>query len=414
MNKAPRTSRPRRQQSASTLPSQTLPSETQRSETRHTEAADEVNSFAARLLAWWDRDGRKDLPWQSNRSAYRVWISEIMLQQTQVSTVIGYFNRFIARFPNVQSLAAASQDDVLHHWAGLGYYARGRNLHRAAQTICAQFNGELPPTTAELALLPGIGQSTANAIDALARDGRSAILDGNVKRVLARWRGITGWPGNHDVEAELWRISADVLPAERMADYTQAIMDLGATLCRRSKPDCSNCPLNHDCVATLTAQTATLPTARPKRALPDRDVSMWVVMCDGATLLQLRPSTGIWGGLWGFPETATVDAETIHATQIALLEQLGLHATVDVPPTQLPAFTHVFTHFRLRIAPLLVHLSGSLDEQHPKLGEPNQFMWYRDGEQHIGLSAVVARVLRELQDAGAVPSAHDSPHESAE
>ncbi len=358
-------------------------------------------SFAARLLAWWDMHGRKDLPWQSQRTAYRVWVSEIMLQQTQVATVIGYFQRFTARFPDVESLAAASQDEVLHHWAGLGYYARGRNLHRAAQTICAQFNGELPPTPAELAALPGIGRSTANAIDALARDGRSPILDGNVKRVLARWGGINGWPGNSEVESRLWQISADVLPEARLADYTQAIMDLGATLCTRSKPDCTNCPLNTDCVAARTDQTTTLPTPRPKRDLPEREISMWVVVCEGATLLQLRPPSGIWGGLWGFPESATVPAQAIHDRQTAVLEQLGLARAIQEPPTPLPTFTHAFTHFRLRIEPLLVQLPGCISEQHSRLAEPDQFMWYRGGEQRVGLSAVVTRVLEGLRRASA-------------
>ena len=357
-------------------------------------------SFAARLLAWWDVHGRKDLPWQSNRSAYRVWVSEIMLQQTQVATVVGYFQRFMARFPDVESLAAASQDEVLHHWAGLGDYARGRNLHRAAQTICTQFNAELPATTAELAALPGIGRSTANAIDALARDGRSPILDGNVKRVLARWRGVAGWPGNSDVEARLWEISADVLPTERLADYTQAIMDLGATVCKRSRPDCSNCPVNEDCIAALTQQTSTLPTARPKRELPEREISMWVVMCEGATLLQLRPPTGIWGGLWAFPESPTLAPEAIHERQ-ALLERLGLGRVLQEPPTPLPTFTHVFTHFRLRIEPLLVQLPRSISEQYQRLAEPDQFMWYRGSDQRVGLSAVVARVLEQLRHGSA-------------
>ncbi len=360
-------------------------------------ASGETLRFATRLLAWWDVHGRKDLPWQSDRTAYRVWVSEIMLQQTQVATVIGYFQRFMARFPDVAALAAAAQDEVLHHWAGLGYYARGRNLHRAAQTICTQFDGELPPTPAELAKLPGIGRSTANAIDALARDGRSPILDGNVKRVLARWRGIAGWPGNSDVEARLWQVSADVLPERRLAAYTQAIMDLGATLCTRSKPACPNCPVNADCVAALTAQTSSLPTPRPKRELPEREVCMWVVVCEGATLLQLRPPTGIWGGLWGFPESATHPAAVIHERQAALLEQLGLTRVTSEPPTRLPTFTHVFTHFRLRIEPLLVRLPGSINEQHVKLAEPHQLMWYRAGEHRVGLSAVVTRVLAQMR-----------------
>ena len=360
-------------------------------------ASDDSMSFAARLLTWWDAHGRKDLPWQHDRTAYRVWVSEIMLQQTQVATVIGYFQRFVARFPDVASLAAAAQDEVLHHWAGLGYYARGRNLHRAAQTICTQFNGELPPTPAELATLPGIGRSTANAIDALARDGRSPILDGNVKRVLARWRGIAGWPGNSDVEAQLWQISADVLPTGRLADYTQAIMDLGATLCTRSKPNCTSCPLTADCIAALTEQTSTLPTPRPRRDLPEREVCMWVVLCEGAILLQRRPPSGIWGGLWGFPESPAAPAEAIQGQQATLLDQLGLSRATLEPPTRLPTFTHVFTHFRLRIEPLLVLLPGAIDEQQLKVAEPDQYMWYRAGEQRVGLSAVVTRVLAELR-----------------
>ena len=245
--------------------------------------------IARELLAWFDRSGRKHLPWQRDRTPYRVWVSEIMLQQTQVATVIAYYERFVQRFPDVQALASAPIDEVLHLWTGLGYYARARNLHRAAQTIVAGLNGEFPSTLEAMQSLPGVGRSTAGAILALARSQRHPILDGNVKRVLTRYFGIDGFPGEPKIERELWRLADECTPAERVADYTQAIMDLGATVCVRSRPLCAVCPLQERCVARIEHRQSSLPTPRPKKVRPQR-VAYAVVAVDerGAVLKQAR------------------------------------------------------------------------------------------------------------------------------
>ena len=381
---------------------------------RADDASARLATFAPRLLAWWDVDGRKDLPWQQHRTAYRVWVSEIMLQQTQVATVLPYYARFMARFPDVASLAAAAIDDVLHLWTGLGYYARGRNLHRAARVVMERHGGEVPTHPAALVELPGIGRSTAHAIHALAADGRSPILDGNVKRVLTRWLGIDGWPGEAAIEARLWELAAALLPATRMADYTQAIMDLGATRCTRSRPQCGACPLRDDCVALATQRTASLPVARPKRAMPERATRMWVILSPLGLLLQKRPASGLWGGLWSFPESPIEvagdgsdgvrhDGGADEATRLAkpeyglaaVLEQVGLGSPASGLPRNvepLPAFTHQFTHFRLAIQPMLVRLPPATL---PPAGvsEPTPCMWYREDAHQVGLSAVVTRVL---------------------
>ncbi|MBS0396359.1 MAG: A/G-specific adenine glycosylase, partial [Proteobacteria bacterium] len=244
------------------------------------EPGPDAASFATRLLAWYERHGRHDLPWQRDRSPYRVWVSEVMLQQTQVATVIPYYERFMGRFPDVAALAAAPLDEVLHHWSGLGYYARARHLHRAAACLVAEHGGELPASVEALTALPGIGRSTAGAILALARDERHPILDGNVKRVLARWFGIEGFPGQPRVAALLWELSERVTPSRRAADYTQAVMDLGATLCTRSRPRCSECPVGADCVAQATGRVASLPVPRAARARPVRRVA-WLVLRRG-------------------------------------------------------------------------------------------------------------------------------------
>src|SRR5690606_8097985 len=251
---------------------------------------DGVNDFARRLLAWFDRCGRHDLPWQRDRRPYAVWVSEIMLQQTQVATVIPYFERFVARFPDVEVLAEASLDDVLALWSGLGYYARARNLHRAAQLVVERYGGDLPDSLDELMALPGIGRSTAGAILAQAHGVRAPILDGNVKRVLARHAGIEGWPGEREVEQTLWAIADERTPSERVADYTQAIMDLGAMLCTRRRPACTVCPVVEDCRACRLGIQERLPSPRPKRERPRRRRMMLVVRdSQGRVLLERRP-----------------------------------------------------------------------------------------------------------------------------
>ena len=246
-----------------------------------------MSDFAERLLAWFDDNGRKDLPWQQNVTAYRVWVSEIMLQQTQVQTVIPYFNRFVDRFPDVGALATAKQDEVLSHWSGLGYYARARNLHKAAQQIVLEHGGRFPETLDAVIGLPGIGRSTAGAILALAKGQRHAILDGNVKRVLARFDAIAGWPGKAQVAADLWAIAERYTPDERAAGYTQAIMDLGATLCTRSKPACDRCPVSGDCEALRTDSVEAYPGRKPKVTKPLKTTTMVLVIIQIVTMITM-------------------------------------------------------------------------------------------------------------------------------
>ena len=303
-----------------------------------------MNPFADTLLAWFDRHGRHDLPWQHPRDAYRVWISEIMLQQTQVSTVVGYFERFVAALPDLPSLAAASEDAVFALWSGLGYYRRARFLHQAARSCVERHGGELPRDFAALAALPGIGRSTAGAILAQAWGQRFPILDGNVKRVLTRYHGIRGYPGERAIEQALWQHADAHTPAERVADYTQAIMDLGATVCTRAKPSCATCPLAAHCVAYRDGLVAELPTRKPGKALPERHTLMLVLRDrSGRILLERRGPHGVWSGLWSLPEAADANA----AAGVAA----GLAGTTDA--RALPAFTHVFTHYRLHVTPWL-------------------------------------------------------------
>ena len=259
--------------------------------------------FHRLVLAWFDEHGRKTLPWQYNKTPYRVWISEIMLQQTQVSTVIPYFERFLQTFPTVESLAAASEDSVLHLWTGLGYYSRARNLQLAAKTIVESYAGNLPADSDELQKLPGIGRSTAGAILAIAFEKRAAILDGNVKRVMTRLHGILEWPGEKSVHDTLWKLVEKFVPVERVADYTQAMMDIGATLCVRGKPQCLRCPLQKYCVADREGIAASLPKKKTTLQLPTRQVTLLILQKNRHfVLLEKRPATGVWGGLWSLPE----------------------------------------------------------------------------------------------------------------
>jgi A/G-specific adenine glycosylase len=310
-----------------------------------------VPLFAQRLIQWQRTHGRHDLPWQG-ADAYRVWLSEIMLQQTQVATVIPYYLRFLAAFPDVAALAAASEDQVLAHWSGLGYYARGRNLHRAAQIIVDKYGGEFPRDFEQLVELPGIGRSTAAAICALAYHQRCAILDGNVKRVLARHRGIAGWSGTPSVQAELWQQAEALLPQHDIAAYTQGLMDLGAAVCVRSRPHCAACPLQQDCVALNSDRVGELPTPRPKKALPEKNCVLLLLRHGNDILLEKRPGSGIWGGLWCLPQFADPGA----ARAWCLQQKLESAVAQELTP-----FSHTFTHFRLHITPL------QLDIQHKPL-----------------------------------------------
>ena len=301
-------------------------------------------SFADRLLRWWDKHGRKDLPWQIPRTAYRVWVSEIMLQQTQVKTVIPYFNRFVDRFPDIQSLATSTDDDVLAHWSGLGYYARARNLLKTAKTCLQDYSGDLPQTPEELVALPGIGESTANAIYSQAYNKPAVILDGNVKRVLARYFKIDGWPGKSPVHKKLWKMAGELLPSYRGADYTQALMDLGATLCTRTRPDCDNCPVHKDCKALRTGTVEQYPMPRPAVKIAKKSFQM-LILTDksGNVLLERRPPVGIWGGLWSLPSDDNGDS---------LQQRFDLeHDKLD----SLPEIQHQLTHIHMTIRPLIGH-----------------------------------------------------------
>ena len=315
-----------------------------------------LTSFASRIVAWQRAHGRHDLPWQG-RDAYRIWLSEVMLQQTQVTTVLPYFARFIADFPTVEALAAAPLSHVLERWSGLGYYRRAHHLHAAARTVVDRHAGGFPTDAATLATLPGIGRSTAAAIAAFAGGERGAILDGNVKRVLARHRGIGGWAGVSRVDARLWRAAEASLPTQGdvvadctlIGDYTQGMMDLGATICVRSHPQCSACPVRGDCVAHRESRVDTLPSPRPRRILPQRAVTLLLLERQGRILMEQRPPLGIWGGLWSLPE-APCDAD------VAALIAARFNAVAD-RPRALPAIVHGFTHFALTMHPVQLRIT---------------------------------------------------------
>ncbi len=342
--------------------------------------------FADQLLAWFGHSGRKDLPWQTERSAYRVWVSEIMLQQTQVANVIPYFERFMAAFPSVESLADASLDDVLGHWSGLGYYARGRNLHQAAQRIVADHGGQLPTDLDTLAELPGIGPSTAGAILALAHGLRHPILDGNVKRVLARYHTVEGWPGQSAVAKQLWELAERHTPRERIADYTQAIMDLGATLCTRGQPECQTCPVQDGCEARASGRVRDFPGAKPRREAPLRSTRMLMIRDpEGAILLERRPPAGIWGGLWCLPECPEGEEVTRWC-----LAHLGLETRAV---KTLERFRHTFSHFQLDIAPLVLDLVGGADAISDRAAQ----VWFNPAKPvRLGIPAPVQRLLEQV------------------
>ena len=332
--------------------------------------------FADRLLTWWQENGRHDLPWQRPREAYRVWVSEIMLQQTQVETVIGYFDRFMRRFPDLDALANAELDDVLALWSGLGYYARARNLHSTARKVRENFDGVLPADPEALVELPGIGRSTAAAIVAQAFDQRAVILDGNVKRVLARHAGISGWPGAPAVERQLWREADRRTPAQRAADYTQAVMDLGATVCKRSSPACDVCPVAGDCVAFARNLQYELPTPRPKRELPERASRFLIARDeDNRVVLVRRPPSGIWGGLWCLPESG----------------EIAFEAVESLPAPR--SLRHVFTHFTLHMS--FEHVR--VDAMPAQVAEGANSQWFAiDHALAAGLPQPIRRVLSTI------------------
>ena len=350
--------------------------------------------FAARLLEWSEQFGRRDLPWQSERTPYAVWVSEIMLQQTRAATVVPYYSRFMATFPSVEALAAAHLDRVLGHWAGLGYYARARNLHRAAGQVMREHGGVFPETFDGLIDLPGVGRSTAGAILALAYGKRAPILDGNVKRVLARYEAVEGWPGRTTVQKALWAHTERYTPHQRVAEYTQAIMDLGATVCTRTRPRCGECPLTADCKARIRGLQAVLPTPRPRKARPQRDVRMLVIAnADREVLLTRRPPAGIWGGLYSLPELAADEGPQ---------DWCRRHLGMDVPDhTAGSPLKHGFSHFDLVIHPLEIRLEAAANA----LMDRDGWLWYNPEEEvRVGLAAPIAVLLKGQNHSREAPS----------
>lgn len=341
------------------------------------------SEFQRVLLQWFDQHGRKNLPWHYEITPYKVWVSEIMLQQTQVATVIPYFNRFMVRFPNVESLAAAPLDEVLHYWSGLGYYARARNLHKAALEINQR--GRFPSNMQELLQCPGIGRSTAGAILSIAFQQAQPILDGNVKRVLTRFRAIQGWPGATSVTKQLWEISTLYTPTNRCADYTQAIMDLGATVCKRTQPLCDSCPLRSDCLARRENVMHLIPATKPRKSMPIKQAVLLVWQnSEQEIFLQQRPENGIWGGLWSLPE---------FAQSSMALAWLGKQGAAIHTVHELDTRRHTFSHFHLDYIPLLVRASA---EKNIVL-EQDAGVWYKmQQQQGLGLPAPVTKLLTEL------------------
>ncbi|MFV1973356.1 MAG: A/G-specific adenine glycosylase [Thiohalobacterales bacterium] len=342
--------------------------------------------FSKRLLAWYAAHGRTDLPWQSCPTPYRVWISEIMLQQTRVATVIPYYERFMTQFPDVATLAGADLDSVLHHWSGLGYYARARHLHAAARIIMEVHGGKFPEEFAAVIRLPGIGRSTAGAILSLAAGQRHPILDGNVKRVLTRFHALTGWPGQTAAQNRLWELAGKATPRHRVAAYTQAIMDLGATVCTRAQPSCACCPLHSDCAARAAGRQGEFPTPRARKRLPVRQTRMLILHNpDGEVLLEQRPPTGIWGGLWSFPECspdASV-AEWCHG-------ELGITASVTA---EWPVFRHTFSHYHLDISPVLARATAI----NAAVMEADKRLWYNHKTLPAkGFATPVSKLLARL------------------
>jgi A/G-specific adenine glycosylase len=336
--------------------------------------------FSSRIVAWQKRHGRHDLPWQNTRDPYRIWLSEIMLQQTQVATVIPYYSRFLEKFPTLRKLASASEDEVLALWSGLGYYSRGRNLLRAARIVTEQFGGEFPCAFDDISALPGIGQSTAAAISAFAFGERRAILDGNVKRVFARHFGIAGFPGEKKVESRLWSVANEALPKKNIEAYTQGLMDLGATVCLRTRPLCLACPVEESCVAKSEGRVHELPSPRPKKTIPEKSTTMLIIAHEGEVLLEKRPPTGVWAGMWCFPELINGASP-----RDVCRDRFGLETKSSKPWDVLQ---HGFTHFKLSITPQPIAVQKKLS----RAAEPG-VMWLSIDD---ALKAAIPKPVREL------------------
>jgi len=339
-------------------------------------------SFSSRILKWFKRHGRKDLPWQKNCTPYRVWVSEIMLQQTQVATVIPYYQKFMKRFPNIKQLAEADVDDVMQYWAGLGYYARARNLHKAAQRVMNEFRGRFPKEIEQVMSLPGVGRSTAGAILSLSGKQRYPILDGNVKRVLARHGAIEGWSGNKKIMDQLWLLSDELTPDKQVAEYNQAMMDMGATLCTRTRPACERCPVAMDCQALTRGLVDQLPTPKKKKTLPQRKTRMLVIENDGSLLLEKRPPSGIWGGLWSLPECSVVtDVFTYCKSEIGF--------TVTESGSQ-ECWFHTFSHYRLNVQARLLRAASNA----AVIQDKSEYAWFNKNElDELALSAAVMKLM---------------------
>lgn len=342
-----------------------------------------TSQFSSRILAWYQQFGRKTLPWQQQKTPYKVWLSEVMLQQTQVATVIPYFQRFLAEFPTVTDLAAAPIDQVLHLWTGLGYYARARNLHQAANQVVERHQGQFPENFEQVLALPGVGRSTAGAILSLALGQHYPILDGNVKRVLARCYAVAGWPGQKSVENALWQLSEQVTPTHQVSAFNQAMMDLGALVCTRSKPKCELCPLQTGCLAYAQQNWLLYPGKKPKKNLPTREGWLLLLKSGQQLMLEKRPDSGIWGGLYSFPQ---------FTSELELNKWLLDHG-VDGEAQRLVSFRHTFSHFHLQIIPVLIN-----NPRFRVLMEESATLWYNLAQPPaVGLAAPVERLMHELR-----------------
>jgi A/G-specific adenine glycosylase len=366
-----------------------------------------MNSFAKKMIRWHEHHGRHHLPWQNTRDPYTIWLSEIMLQQTQVATVIPYYLRFLQCFPDIRSLASASLDEVLAQWSGLGYYSRGRNLHRAARLITGNHNGIFPQDVEVIYELPGIGRSTAAAIAVFAYGTRCAILDGNVKRILARCFGIEGYPGERKTEALLWQKAQEILPEKSGGNakggieaYTQALMDLGATVCTRFKPKCLICPLRGDCIAFRDDAVGRLPAPRPRKPLPERETVLLILMAHGKILLEKRPTRGIWGGLWCLPEMPVGESTAKYCAA-----RFGMGMGLKLLP-QRPPLLHTFTHFRLRIYPQPLQVESSFPLEEDSIGGEVRWMTPCEAAK-AAIPAPVSKLLNSTAASGSAVVNHE-------
>lgn len=342
-------------------------------------------NFSTRLIAWQKQFGRHDLPWQNTTDPYAIWVSEIMLQQTQVAAVIGYYSKFMQRFPTIAALAAATQDEVLQYWSGLGYYSRARNLHNAAQMIMDEHGGVFPHDFESIQQLSGIGRSTAAAIASFAFGQTQTILDGNVKRVLTRHFAIEGWPGTPKIEKALWSLAESLLPERDIQAYTQGLMDLGATLCTRSKPQCQRCPLMESCEAFRQQRVSQFPTPKPRKTTPEKHTTMLILRYGDHIMLEKRPPSGIWGGLWSFPELE-------HGVDYVQFAQQNFGMTAQ-PEQALPKLSHAFTHFKLHITPQPLQVLT----QHAGIGEPGRVWLSIEDAMGAAIPTPVRKILQSLR-----------------